>query len=71
MSFRDNLMEVLEIEKPSTLIDLKTSQADGWKAEECKLTNLTSGDHDECPYGWLYDRHALQTIMMITILFLT
>jgi len=31
-------------------------QADGWKAEECKLTNMSTGDHTECPYGWLYDR---------------
>ena len=29
-----------------------------WKAEECKLTNLSTGDHTECPHGWLYDRQV-------------
>ena len=37
------------------------SQADGLRADECRLTNISTGVHTECPHGWLYDRQVIRS----------
>ena len=37
------------------------SQADGLRADECRLTNISTGVHTECPHGWLYDRQMIRS----------
>ena len=35
---------------------LQVAEEGGWRADQCTLTNLSSGEVAECPGGWLYDR---------------
>ena len=37
------------------------SQAGGLRADECRLTNISTGVHTECPHGWLYDRQMIRS----------